>query len=64
MKSKHWAIINSYGRSAFVALATVYVAAPDASADKIWQAFLIAFVGPILRGLNPDDTQFGIGSKE
>lgn len=62
MKDKHWAMINSYARSAFVCLATVYVAAPDASGSEIWKAFAIAFIGPILRSLNPDDQAFGIGS--
>ncbi len=26
------------------------------------KAFAIAFIAPILRALNPDDTQFGIGA--
>jgi hypothetical protein len=64
MKTKHWAMINSYGRSAFVCLATIYVTAPEASPSDIWKAFLVAFIAPILRSLNPDDTAFGIGSKE
>ena len=62
MKDKHWAMINSYARSAFVCLATVYVAAPDASPSEIWKAFAVAFIAPLLRALNPDDTQFGIGA--
>jgi len=64
MKAKHWAMINSYARSAFVCLATIYVTAPDASHSDIWKAFAVAFIAPILRSLNPDDTAFGIGSKE
>jgi hypothetical protein len=64
MKTQYWTIINSYARSAFVCLLTIYVAAPDASPSDIWKAFAVAFIGPILRGLNPDDKQFGIGSKE
>ena len=64
MKAKHWAMINSYGRSAFVCLATIYVTSPEASPSDIWKAFLVAFIAPILRGLSPDDTAFGIGSKE
>ena len=64
MNSKLLAAINSYGRSAFVCLATVYVTNPSGSFDDIWKVFLVAFVAPILRALNPDDSAFGIGSKE
>jgi hypothetical protein len=64
MNNKLLAAINSYGRSAFVCLATVYVTNPSGSFDDIWKAFLVAFAAPILRALNPDDSAFGIGSKE
>ena len=64
MKAKYLAMINSYARSAFVCLATIYVTSPDASPSDIWKAFAIAFIAPILRSLNPDDKAFGIGSKE
>ena len=62
MNKKNLAMLNSYARSAFVCLATIYVTAPDASPSEIWKAFAIAFIAPILRALNPDDTQFGIGA--
>lgn len=62
MKAKHWAMINSYARSAFVCLATIYVTQPDSSPSDIWKAFAVAFIAPILRSLNPDDQAFGIGS--
>ena len=64
MNKKVIEAIQSYGRSAFVCLATVYVTNPSGSFDDIWKAFLVAFVAPILRALNPDDSAFGIGSKE
>lgn len=64
MNKKVIEAIQSYGRSAFVCLATVYVTNPSGSFDDIWKAFLVAFVAPILRALNPDDVAFGIGSKE
>ena len=64
MKNKHIAMLNSYARSAFVCLATIYVTQPDASPSEIWKAFAVAFIAPILRALNPDDKEFGIGSKE
>jgi len=64
MNKKVIAAIQSYGRSAFVCLATVYVTNPSGSFDDIWKAFLVAFAAPILRALNPDDSAFGIGSKE
>lgn len=64
MNKKVIEAIQSYGRSAFVCLATVYVTNPSGSFEDIWKAFLVAFVAPILRALNPDDAAFGIGSKE
>jgi hypothetical protein len=64
LSNKHNQAIQSYARSAFVCLATVYVTNPSGSFDDIWKAFLVAFAAPLLRALNPDDTAFGIGSKE
>jgi hypothetical protein len=64
MNKKTLAMINSYARSALVCLATVYVTNPTGTLSDIWKAFLIAFVAPILRAINPDDAAFGIGSKE
>ena len=64
MNNKTLAMINSYARSAFVCLATIYVTNPDSSPSDIWKAFAIAFLAPLLRALNPDDKQFGIGSKD
>jgi hypothetical protein len=64
MNKKTLAIINSYARSAFVCLATVYVTNPSGSFDDIWKAFLVAFAAPLLRAINPDDQAFGLGSKE
>jgi hypothetical protein len=64
MNSKFLAALNSYGRSAFVCLATVYVTNPSGTFEDIWKAFLVAFAAPILRALNPDDTAFGLGSRE
>ena len=64
MNKKTMAVLNSYARSAFVCLATVYVTNPSGSFDDIWKAFLVAFAAPILRAINPDDQAFGLGSKE
>jgi hypothetical protein len=64
MNKKTIAVLNSYARSAFVCLATVYVTNPSGSFDDIWKAFLVAFAAPILRAINPDDQAFGLGSKE
>ena len=64
MNKKTVAIINSYARSAFVCLATVYVTNPSGSFNDIWKAFLVAFAAPLLRAINPDDQAFGLGSKE
>ena len=57
-------MLNSYGRSAFVCLATIYVTNPDISPSELWKAFAVAFIAPILRALNPDDKDFGIGAKK
>jgi hypothetical protein len=62
MKAKHLAMLNSYARSAFVCLATIYVTQPDSTPSDIWKAFLVAFIAPLLRSLNPDDQAFGIGA--
>jgi len=64
MNKKTLAVINSYARSAFVCLATVYVTNPTGQFSDIWKAFLVAWLAPILRALNPEETAFGIGSKE
>jgi hypothetical protein len=64
MNKKTLAIIESYARSAFVCLATVYVTNPTGTLSDIWKAFLVAFAAPILRAINPNDTSFGIGSQE
>jgi hypothetical protein len=64
MNSKKLAILNSYARSAFVCLGTVYVTNPDGAFSDIWKAFLVAFLAPLLRAINPDEKAFGIGSKE
>lgn len=57
-------IIESYGRAWLVAVASTYSANPDASLKDIIIASLIAVAAPLLRGLNPDDKAFGIGSKD
>jgi hypothetical protein len=64
MNKKVLAIIESYGRSAFVCLATIYVTDTSGSFQDIWKAFLVAWAAPILRAINPNDTSFGIGSKD
>jgi hypothetical protein len=64
MNKKTLAVIESYTRSAFVCLATVYVTNPEGTLQDIWKAFLVAFAAPILRAINPNDTSFGLGSKE
>jgi multisubunit Na+/H+ antiporter MnhG subunit len=62
--NKYQAVIGSYARAALVAVATLFVTSPDASTKELIQAALIAILAPVLRALNPDDTQFGIGAKK
>jgi hypothetical protein len=64
MNKKVIAIIESYGRSAFVCLASIYVTNTSGSFQDIWKAFLVAWAAPLLRAINPNDAAFGIGSKE
>ena len=61
--NKYQAIIGSYARAALVAVATLFVTSPTASTKELIQAALIAIIAPVIRALNPDDTQFGIGAK-
>ena len=63
MNKKWTAALNSYARALFVAVFTVYTTNPDGKPSDILKAGIIAFLAPIIRALNPDDTQFGIGSK-
>lgn len=62
--NKYQAIIGSYARAALVAVATLFVTTPNASTKELIQAALIAVLAPVLRALNPDDEQFGIGAKK
>ena len=62
--NKYQAIIGSYARAALVAVATLFVTTPNASTKELIQAALIAIIAPLIRALNPDDTQFGIGAKK
>ena len=54
--------INSYGRAALVAVVTLYVAAPHATASDLGKAALAAVIAPLLRALNVDDKAFGLGA--
>ena len=62
--NKYQAIIGSYARAALVAVATLFVTTPNASTKELIQAALIAIISPVIRALNPDDTEFGIGAKK
>ena len=62
--NKYQAIIGSYARAALVAVATLFVTTPNASTKELIQAALIAIIAPVIRALNPDDTQFGIDAKK
>ena len=62
--NKYQAIIGSYARAALVAVATLFVTTPNASTKELIQAALIAIIAPVIRALNPDDTQFGIGANK
>jgi len=62
--NKYQAIIGSYARAALVAVATLFVTTPNASTKELIQAALIAIIAPVIRALNPDDEQFGIGAKK
>lgn len=55
--------INSYGRAALVAVITLYMAVPHASASDLGKAAIAAIAAPLLRALNVDDKAFGFGTK-
>lgn len=56
--------INSYGRSALVAVVTLYVAVPNATASDLGKAALAAVIAPLLRALNINDKGFGLGANK
>lgn len=56
--------INSYGRAALVAVVTLYLTAPHATAGDLGKAALAAVIAPLLRALNVDDKAFGLGAKK
>ena len=56
--------VQSYGRAALVAVITLYLAVPNASANDLGKAALAAVVAPLLRALNVNDTAFGLGAKK
>ena len=55
---------QSYSRALFVAVISTYLANPDASIKQIVTAALVAVAAPILRAINPDDKDFGVGSND
>ena len=56
--------LNSYGRAALVAVLTLYIAVPNASAMDLLKAAGVATAAPLLRALNIDDKAFGLGAKK
>ena len=62
--NKDQAVIGSYARAALVAVATLFVTNPNANTKELLQAAAIAVIAPVIRALNPDDNQFGIGAKK
>ena len=56
--------VNSYGRAALVAVLTLYMTVPNASAADLGKAAIAAIAAPLLRALNVDDKAFGFGSKK
>lgn len=56
--------VNSYGRAALVAVLTLYMAVPHATATDLGKAAIAAVAAPLLRALNVDDKAFGLGAKK
>ena len=56
--------VKSYGRAAFVACLTLYVANPSTSATDLGKAALVAIVAPLLRAIDVEDTAFGFGANK
>ena len=58
VKPQQKAAFASYVRSASATVLTVVIAG-ETSPRMIWSAFVAAFLPPIVRWLNPNDTSFG-----
>ena len=64
MQEKLIKIAQSYGRALFVAVLSTYLANPEGSVKSILTAALVAVAAPLLRAINPEDKDFGVGSND
>jgi hypothetical protein len=60
-KEKALAIATTYGRAAVAGVVALYLAGEN-DPKKLGYAFIAAFLGPILKALDPKATEFGKGS--
>jgi len=56
------AALYSYGRAALASVAALYISGIT-DPKVLANAFLAGFIGPLFKALQPNEQQFGIGSK-
>lgn len=55
---------QSYSRALLVAVISTYLANPEATTKQIITAAIVAIAAPVLRAINPDDKDFGVGAND
>ena len=61
-KKKLEAAAYSYGRAALASVAALYLAGIT-DPKVLANAFIAAFIGPVLKAVQPNEKQYGIGAK-
>jgi len=61
-KKQIQAAAYSYARAALASVAALYISGIT-DPKVLANAFLAGLIGPLLKGLQPDEKQFGIGAK-
>ena len=62
MKKQIEAMALSYGRAAAAAVAALYMAGVT-DPRTLANAFIAAFIGPVLKAIDPKSKEFGVGKK-
>ena len=61
-KDKLSAIAKTYGRAGAAAVAALYLSDPSRPLKDYVAAFIAAIIGPVLKAIDPESTEFGRGS--
>lgn len=62
-KAKLIAVSNTYARAGAAAVAALYLADPSRPLRDYVACFVAAFLGPLLKAIDPKASEFGRGSK-